>query len=469
VSPFGLTLQEEHFVELRDRVLPKDGCEGVAYLLCGKATVADDPWDGGVSVRFLSREVIPIAQEDVLSSSSNHIQTRTRTLARVLKRAAETDTVVAVVHGHPGGFERFSPQDDADEPYLIELAQHRNGASCELLSVVFTDSGRMFGRVWHTMHASTPLATIRSVGGRIRIDSESRSSQGVPEELSREALAFGPVLCADIASMRFGVVGCGATGSAVGMLLARLGARRIFVVDNDAVDRSNLGRLHTATALQVGEPKVEAFKRFVEGIGLGAKVVTHEGWVGDLACREALKSCDVVFGCTDDHDGRLMLNRLAYFYLIPLIDMGIGIDFVDGTPPLVTHADSRVTVVMPGTRCLLCRGVVDPKLAQEDDLRRQDPAEYERRRREGEAYVRGGGQTNPAVVTFTTGVACMAIDELIHRLTGYRTAGSVAQRVLKHHLLEEKRPGARSGPCPVCVSNAFWGRGDVTPFLDRTG
>ena len=39
-----------------------------------------------------------------------------------------------------------------------------------------------------------------------------------------------------------------------------------------------------------------------------------------------LKACDVIFGCTDDHDGRLMLNRLAYFYLIRVIDMGLAID-----------------------------------------------------------------------------------------------------------------------------------------------
>jgi hypothetical protein len=165
----------------------------------------------------------------------------------------------------------------------------------------------------------------------------------------------------------------------------------------------------------------------------------------------------------------MFLNRLAYFYLIPVIDMGIGIDFVDGSPPRITMADGRVTVIGPGHRCLLCRGVVDPKAAQEDDLLRRDPDEYHRLRGRGELYVRGGGRSNPAVVTFTTHVACMAVDELLHRLSGYRSAGSVQHRVYKHRLLEEKRPGPREGACRICLEQHYWGRGDMVPFLDRTG
>ena len=63
----------------------------------------------------------------------------------------------------------------------------------------------------------------------------------------------------------------------------------------------------------------------------------------------------------------------------------------------------------------------------------------------------------------------MAIDELIHRLTGYRRSGPIDHRVAKYHLSEEKRPGPRSGSCPICLGNQYWGLGDVEPFLDRVG
>lgn len=48
--------------------------------------------------------------------------------------------------------------------------------------------------------------------------------------------------------------------------------------------------------------------------------------IGDPALRDVLKACSVIFGCTDDHDGLLLLNRLAYFYLIPVLDMEWAID-----------------------------------------------------------------------------------------------------------------------------------------------
>jgi hypothetical protein len=88
------------------------------------------------------------------------------------------------------------------------------------------------------------------------------------------------------------------------------------------------------------------------------------------------------------------------------------------TPPAMGMADisARVTTVMPPEACLLCREAVDVEIAREEDLRRQQPAEYERRKRE--AYVRGEGNPNPAVVTFTTEVACMAVNELLNRHDG---------------------------------------------------
>lgn len=444
-------------------------------MLCGRSTHRD-PWDQRPEDRFLSREIIPLAPEDLVSCSPDNVRARTNTFTRVLRHAAEINAVPVYVHGHPGGFEQFSRQDDADEPALVELAKNRNGPNQQMLSVVLTGTGRIFGRLWHDKKNATPLSMVRTVGDRLLLDFEGRGLGDPVEALSRQALAFGPALNTDIAALRIGIVGCGATGSAVGLLLARLGAQRVFTVDDDTAELTNLNRLHGAKINDVaaaaggrGRLKTDIFKRTLEEIGLGAQVVTHRGWVGDPACHDALKSCDILFGCTDDHDGRMLLNRMAYFYLIPLIDMGIGIDYVDVTPPRITHADSRVTVAVPGSRCLLCRGVVDPKLAQENDLLRRNPDEYYRLRERGELYVRGGNRPNPAVVTFTTGVACMAVDELLHRLTAYRAAGSVAHRVYKHCLLQEKRPGPRQGPCRLCVDQGYWGRGDMTPFLDRTG
>ena len=84
-------------------------------------------------------------------------------------------------------------------------------------------------------------------------------------------------------------------------------------------------------------------------------------------------------------------------------------------------------MLTPGAPCLLCRGIVDPVTARDEDLRRRNPEEYERRKRE--AYL-GGGNPSPAIVTFTTATACLAIDELLQGLSGFRgQTGWAWQRV----------------------------------------
>ena len=61
------------------------------------------------------------------------------------------------------------------------------------------------------------------------------------------------------------------------------------------------------------KPKVEVVARSITELGLGIKVVGYQNWIGDLECQDALKSCDLIFGCTDDHSGRIFLNRFAYY------------------------------------------------------------------------------------------------------------------------------------------------------------
>ncbi|QNN23363.1 ThiF family adenylyltransferase [Planctomycetales bacterium ZRK34] len=467
---YTLAIQQAHLDELRSLVLTVNGHEHVAYLLCGQADVPSDPWTGSRTRRLLSFEVMALADEDLVSSSDAHVRCRTRSFARVLKRARDENLAVAVVHSHPEGIDCFSKVDDGGEPFLVEMAQNRNGTGCPIASVVLTRSGNVFGRVWTEPQHSSPISMVSAVGDQLRLHYEERENGMSPESLQRQMLAFGESLNTDLRQLRVGIVGCGATGSATGLLLARLGVQKLFIVDRDYVEATNLNRLHGATSADVEAktPKTQVLKRQLEDMGLGINVVLHDGWIGDEACRDPLRSCDVVFGCTDDNDGRMLLNRFAYYYLTPVIDMGIGIDVSQDSPPRVLDAAGRTTVVVPGSRCLLCRKAIDHQLAREEHLKRVNPAEYLARREQ--QYVHGDPGPTPAVVTFTTSVACMAVDELVHRLTGYRRADPCSHRVRKFHLLEDKRPGIADGrTCSLCVTPDAWGRGDIEPFLDRVG
>lgn len=469
MSRLDVTIQERHIARLRELVLPASGTEGAAYILFGESHVSEDPWDRTSRRRFLSYDVIPIAPSEIESASDNHITWSTASFVRLLKQAKDEGLVAGVVHSHPRGPDAFSDQDARNEADLAQLAQNRNGAEAILISVLLTGEGAVRAQAWLGSKSAEPIDLVRVVGRRLALHGRSVHSR-VNEAFSRQALAFGEATNAQLRRLRVGVVGCGGTGSPTAMLLARLGVGQLVLFDEDIVEATNLNRLHGARQADADamRPKVEVLAREISEIGLGTRVVPVRKWIGDVACRDALKSCDVIFGCTDDHDGRLLLNRLAYFYLIPVIDMGLAID-PEPKGGGVRELSGRCTVLSPGAPCLLCRGIVDPIIAREEELKRKDPLEFERRKRE--AYVRGGGNPAPAVVTFTTATASMAIDELLQGLSNFRGGeGWAWQRVRRFDLMRDRSPGAlANSDCPICFDAAYWGLGDVEPFLDRIG
>lgn len=168
--------------------------------------------------------------------------------------------------------------------------------------------------------------------------------------------------------------------------------------------------------------------------------------------------------------GHTTLNRIkdgvgfAYYYAVPVFDMGLVIEPArDGTG--IAHLVGRVTVLYPGTTCLVCRDVTDPEEAREELMKRQYPGKYARLKAEG--YVRGAGNPRPAVVTFTTGTAVIAVNECLDRLTGYRNEPR-DHRI--HDFLDESdlvlAPSSNPN-CKFCGTQQHAGNGDARTFLER--
>ena len=469
---FATTLQESHLKLLKEFVLRPGGDEGAAYVLFGLVDVKRDPWDLERRRKIVSHDVIEIPTEEISSASSHHITWSTNSFTSLLKRAKDDGLVPGIVHSHPNGFCDFSSQDDANESKLFKMACNRNGPDALLASTVLTPSGGIITRLWSNPVKSSISELTCIVGGRLRVLYDKQTS-GLNPALDRQALAFGPALNEILRRLRIGVVGCGGTGSAVATLLARLGVGQLVLFDNDVVEITNLNRLHGAKTQDASamRPKVEVVAREVTKIGLVTRVVAIKKWIGDSACRDALKACDIVFGCTDDHDGRMLLNRLAYFYIIPVIDMGLAIHVSKEEKPRILDLSGRVTMLAPvlGSSCLICRGVIDPERARAEQMKRFQPEEYEHQKREN--YVVGEEDPNPAVVTFTTETACMAVNQLLHILTGYRElARDSWQWTRRFHVMQDRSIGAKQDvDCPICSEDGYWGRGDIKPFLDRVG
>ena len=467
MSPaLDIVLLESHEAALRSLLHREDGSEAAAYVLFGIATIDADPWSGQPRTRLISHEIVPIAADEMVSSSSVHVTWSTKGFMRLLGLAQQRGLVAGLVHTHPGADAFFSDQDDRNEAELARTTFNKGLSG--LASVVFGRDGAIAGRLWSSAKMAVEASSISVIGSRIRID---RSLSGIDETefLARQATLFGKGFNPMVRAVRIGVVGCGGTGSAVASLLTRLGIGFLALIDNDTIDTTNLNRVHGSHTADVsaGMAKVDILVREIEAAGLGTHVIARKAWVGDPALRDLLRSCDVIFGCTDDHQGRLMLNRLAHYYGIPLIDVGLRMRSARSDADY--DMTGRVSIIRPGVPCLMCLGVVNPQLAAEEGLRRNDPAEYERRK--AEAYVAGGGDPAPAVVTFTTSIACMAVDELIQGLTGFRGGGGmIHNRIRRFDRMEDRAMTCSPIPsCPVCGSKAIWGHGDVVPFLGVIG
>lgn len=453
-------LTDPHEAGIRALLTQGAGAERSAYMLFGTGAIANDPWTQVERTRFISHAFLDLDEHDVVSASERHVTWQTDGFMRLLGRAQRAGLVPAIVHTHPSGKARFSRQDDLNEAELARTALIKGAPG--LISVLIGGNGEIVIRIWLSANKPTAITRILHTGPRLKL--VSKDNQEI-DFLDRQTRLFGDYANSMITKFRCGIAGGGATGSAALPLLMRLGIREALMFEKDHAEDTNLNRLHGARREDVIEKRAKAkiHTRTVAEAGLGMSLVTIDAWAGEPSTWDALKSCDVIFCCTDDHAGRLILNRFARFYGIAVIDVGLA---MQRRSEQSFDLFARVSTLVPGHPCLLCGGFIDPRRSREEALKRNDPDAYEKLKEE--AYVLGEGDPSPAVVTFTTEAAAMAVNEWLTGITGFAGPGGMTPtRMRRFHARDERFPSIESQPgCPCCASPDNLGRGDVMPFLD---
>ncbi|TLY30819.1 MAG: ThiF family adenylyltransferase, partial [Nitrospirae bacterium] len=156
MTSFSITFRASHFDTLISHLVREDRCERAAYILCSKNIIKSDPWDLTPHEKLLSYEVIPVANEEVITSSPSQITWRTDSFVQALKKAHKNNLIVAIAHSHPLGPCAFSNVDDDNEPDLVHLAINRNGPGTKLASILFSSDSRVIGRVWNSPNDQKP-------------------------------------------------------------------------------------------------------------------------------------------------------------------------------------------------------------------------------------------------------------------------------------------------------------------------
>jgi len=418
----------------------------------GAAFIAAEPGRPGLLLRsyrvFGEKELDPAFGELSVADDA-----QTAELA-ALKRGGHA---LIEVHTHPGSgpavdFSRF------DQEQLPPFARYvRLKLPGKPFGALVLSEHGYAGQLW-TDAGVEPL-TIRPVGQRSAvpewvdpadIDPISR----VDRRFDRQMRSLGPDGQARIQALRVGVVGLGGTGSHVVQQLAHLGVRRYILVEDDVVEASNLARLAGATRWDplLRRRKVAVARRTIRRLSPTAGIKC----VGSLRQRPALAALsdvDVIVGCVDNDGARLVMSELAAAYLVPYLDIGVGIE---GEGPTSTIG-GRVSFHLPGGPCLACADEIDF-----DEIAEDLESEALRNIRVQRGYARDR-RVEPALMPLNGVIASLGMMELLAFATGLRPVIPFARYDTMTGRLVRQSVEA-SSDCVVC--RPAYGMGD-RQMVDR--
>lgn len=421
----------------------------------------------GGDVRLLARKILWVDDPAYLERHADALAISSAGYVAALGEAAEGGLAALWFHTHPtqGAIPLPSLRDAEVDRRLAETFRVRAGTPWygTLIASPRGPGYAFSGTLAHEAgDAPSAIQRLWVVGDRWRFQS-SHDAPGEPvdAQFDRNVRALGGPVQAAIGELRFGLVGAGGTGSAVAEQLVRLGARHLVIIDGDTLSPSNVTRVYGSTPASVDRPKVDLLREHLGAIAPGLACVAIRSMTTLEATARELAGCDLIFGCSDDNAGRLVLSRIATYLMIPVIDLGVLLSSDAGGT--LSGIDGRVTILAPGAACLVCRGRVDMARAAAELM---SPAE--RCRLADEGYAPALADTEPAVVAFTTAVAAAAVGELLERMIGYGPEPRPTEVLLRWHEREISTNIVPPGEGHYChPETGRIGAGMTEPFLEQ--
>ena len=415
--------------------------------------------------RLLGRSILWVPDAAYERRAANEMLIASEGYTAALSLAEQDRSIPLWVHTHPGGRPARSAKDERVDAQIAEVFRLRSGSEHYGTVIVSPDAAGLVltGTIQGSDGSVVPIDRFWMVGDRWRLSETFGGTPAAPDAamFDRNVRAFGEAVQRTIARLRIGIVGCGGTGSAVAEQLVRLGARHLLLIDADTLGPSNVTRVYGSTPADVGRLKTKVLADHLRRIAPEASCRTITGMSTSEPVARTLAAADLLFGCTDDNAGRLVLSRLGAYYLAPIIDMGILLS--SGVGGELAGIHGRVTVAAPGSACLVCRGRVDTARAA---VEMRTPEE--RRRLADEGYAPALGETEPAVVAYTTMTAAVAVSEFLERLIGYGDSPRPSEVILRLHDRALSTNAAAPAARHYCHPDAGkLGRGDTEPFLEQ--
>jgi len=387
--------------ELRGHLLAAAPLEHGAALLLGAAEI-----EGGVAL--LARRLILAPPDGFRIQEEARWAPSTAWLSRLVGIADEAKAGIALVHSHP--MTNIASRSEADSwaDELVAPFFSSNLGDRPFASLVLTER-EIAGSAW--IHGDqVPITEVRIPGSVLRRqvgETAVVDTQGLYE---RQILLFGEDGQRRLKSLSVAVVGVGGTGSAVSEQLVRMGVGAVMIVDSDALEESNVSRVYGSRRGDIGKAKVAVVGDALKGIGGHTRIVGIQGDVrAHSVATRVVRFADVIFGCTDTHSSRAVLNDIAYQYMTPTLDVGLRVGIGDSGP---TSATLEMRTLRPDLPCLWCYGSLDGRRVSEEMMLPE-----RRERLEDEGYVQRR-QPAATIIPYTSLVGSFATARFLAMATG---------------------------------------------------
>ncbi len=428
----SLRVGAEMWAEVRRHVEDFSRGEEAGFLVYSQATHSE----GRVLV---AREWHPVPEDCARRGEGYVVSWSADFSATMVERAAAINGGLILIHSHGG-----DPAPDFSWPDLRSARQLFPSLS-RLLDVpcgtvvlgdqtasglFWADGQELRERFGEVLVARAPIERWRP-----------RRTEPAPprRRADRQTRALGSASEASLAAATVAVIGCSGGGSHICQQLAHLGVGTVMPLDDELVDEVNLGRMVGSEPADIGIEKVQIMKRLAGRIDPTLRILPVRARFPSAEAIDGLKRADIIVSAVDSLLAREQINLFCRRYLVPLVDIGIGIETKDER---LLSADGQVVCVLPDSACVRCTPLLSDAALERE--RRERPPGYDRNPLAGD----------PQVVSMNGTLASEACNVILDLLCGYargrRGAGWWQYDGRRGELYHDALPAPWDG-CPACA------------------
>jgi adenylyltransferase/sulfurtransferase len=171
----------------------------------------------------------------------------------------------------------------------------------------------------------------KSPNKNISTNAEFKSFEPIEIELEEQSL-YSKQICLEeigtegqnkLKNSRVLVVGAGGLGSPALTYLAAAGIGTIGICESDVLEISNLNRQILYQFGDLGKNKVDLAAERLRQINPFIEIITHKDRLSDINVQSLVKQYDLVLDCSDNFTTKFLLNDIAYFTQVPVIQASI--------------------------------------------------------------------------------------------------------------------------------------------------